>query len=135
MKVNNVANQMYTQNTDVREAKRELGKDDFLKLLVTQLQNQDPLSPLEDTDFIAQMAQFSSLEEMSALNRSFEFGSSVSLIGKEILAKNPYGSGFISGNVDRVSMQNGQCYLTIGEYVFTLSDVIEVIDEKYLEQI
>ena len=41
--------------------------------LVTQLQNQDPLSPMEDTDFIAQMAQFSALEEMSALNKSFEF--------------------------------------------------------------
>ena len=42
-----------------------LGKDAFLELLVTQLQNQDPLNPMDDKEFIAQLAQFSSLEQMS----------------------------------------------------------------------
>lgn len=57
-----------------RSAKRELGKDDFLHLLIAQLTHQDPTAPMQDTQFIAQMAQFSSLEQMANMSAQVEIG-------------------------------------------------------------
>ena len=61
------------QNTvNGRKASQELGKDDFLKLLITQLSHQDPTNPMDNTAFIAQMAQFSSLEQMNNMANGFD---------------------------------------------------------------
>lgn len=80
--------------TETRKTGDSLGKDDFLKLLITQLQNQDPSSPMDNTEFIAQMATFSSLEQMvnigSKLDDMMEMNQQSSLmnynsfIGKEV---------------------------------------------------
>ena len=64
----------------VRQIKKALDKDDFLKILITQLTHQDPTQPLEDREFIAQMAQFSSLEQM--LNMTGELAKVTNLLGR-----------------------------------------------------
>lgn len=84
-----------------------LGKEDFLNLLITQLQNQDPLNPTDSTEFTAQLAQFSSLEQLGNVNDNLEqlqkFQASinnsqaVTLIGKEITAK----GNFLSLTTDK----------------------------------
>lgn len=80
-----------TNTVNGRTATQSLGKDDFLKLLITQLSNQDPTSPMDNTEFISQMAQFSSLEQMTNMSTGFDRLSSmltsnnaVNTIGKTV---------------------------------------------------
>jgi flagellar basal-body rod modification protein FlgD len=110
----------------------ELGKDDFLNLLVTQLQYQDPLNPQDDTQFIAQMAQFSALEQMQNLNVAFSSTRAFGMIGKTIkatLKENDSGKlNEISGEVTSVKMQSGKVYVIVNGKEVPVENVQEVTD-------
>jgi flagellar basal-body rod modification protein FlgD len=106
-------NTQYQQETqrDTLEANDALGQDAFFKILITQLQNQDPLNPMEDRDFVAQMAEFSSLEKTEKVYSLLEDKLSSNqviqnsnLIGKEIKA-NVEGVQ-LEGIVDAVKSSN-----------------------------
>ncbi|MCB1159233.1 MAG: endoflagellar hook capping protein, partial [Leptospiraceae bacterium] len=80
---------------DVHISPKQLGKDDFLKLLITQLSKQDPTNPVKDQDFIAQMAQFSSLEQMKNISagiQKLEAKQAYNLVGKFVS-----GPDYVSG--------------------------------------
>ena len=94
-----------THAVNGRMPSNELGKDDFLKLLMAQLSNQDPTNPMENTEFIAQMAQFSSLEQMTNMSSEFtklagmlNSSEAVSTIGKTVDVE--VGEDVISGVVE-----------------------------------
>ncbi len=103
-----------------RAAGGVLGKDDFLQLLTAQLRYQNPLDPMDDKDFIGQMAQFSALEQMTnvadsigRLEFSSQVGEAVSLIGRTIDWEKD--GQTVSGVVESVSLQDGAIHLKVGE--------------------
>jgi flagellar basal-body rod modification protein FlgD len=110
MSVTAVENVSSSVNTTSSSGSNILGKDDFLNLLVTQLRHQDPLSPMESAEFTSQLAQFSSLEQMSNVNSNLEVlqlyqasinnSQAVGFIGKTIKAL-----GNTIGVVDSVADQ------------------------------
>lgn len=100
-----------TSAAEVKKRGDDLDKMDFLKLLIAQLRHQDPLKPLEDKEFIAQLAQFNSLEQMMNLNQNFEkaqkwqmLTQSTSLIGKSVAAIDTETGESIQGLVIKVDM-------------------------------
>lgn len=100
-----------------------MGSNDFLKLLTTELQNQDPMQPMDDTQSVAQLAQFSALSATQELNQSFQnfqsnFGvmQTAGLIGKNVTVVSTDGTGNssnITGTVGSIAVQNGTPYFTM----------------------
>lgn len=112
----------------------ELGKDEFLQLLVCQLSNQDPLNPQSDTEFISQLAQFSALEQMTNLNTAFSNSSAYSLVGKAVIVQKSDASGQskeVRGTVDYVEIKNGEAYLSIDGNSYSIEDLVQVMDTAY----
>ncbi len=122
------------------KANETLGKEDFLTLLVTQLQNQDPFKPVENTEFVAQLAQFSSLELSQNTNDSINnlaalqeeslkltnLSEGAALIGKDVEFYDPMTGSISSGKVDAVELINGQIILNIGDQKTLLAGVLKV---------
>lgn len=117
-----------TTSTDTYSS---LGKDEFLQLLVTQMQYQDPLNPTSDTEFIAQMAQFSSLEQMQNLNSNFSIYKAYELVGKQV--SGTVNGTVIEGIVDAVRNQSGEQYAVIGDSLISVDKISKV--ENVTEEI
>lgn len=104
----------------IKQNSGSVDKNQFLSLLITELKNQDPTAPTSQKDTLAQLAQFSSLEQMQNLNQTLssasQFGQiaqGAALIGKTVNAG--AGDSAVSGIVSAVAVQNGKTYLHIGD--------------------
>ncbi|WP_036221393.1 flagellar hook assembly protein FlgD [Mesoaciditoga lauensis] len=98
-----------TLNVGTFKNSKQLGKDTFLRLLVTQMKNQDPLNPMDNTQFVSQMAQFSALEQTTNLANSFDkfengFSSSMQLQAASLIGKKASAN---SNDVDVIGGKSG----------------------------
>lgn len=116
-----------TSGTTKSKTNNELGKDDFLQLLVTQLQHQDPLAPMEDKDFIAQMAQFTSLEQMKNMNNAVQITQATSYIGKQVTWADSQGIEQ-RGIVTAIRIVNSEPKVMIGSESLELKKIMSVTD-------
>jgi len=136
--------QLYAKNTvdafnktltvNGRQQSNQLGKDDFLKLLLAQLANQDPTSPMENTEFIAQMAQFSSLEQMFNLNSNISSMKAFNLIGKKATAEIvDDATGVlktITGEVEKVKLNGSKSYIIINDIDIPVDKITDIETEE-----
>ena len=119
---------------DISAAGKTMGKDEFLKLFTNQLKNQDPMKPMDSSAFTAQLAQFSSLEQLFNINKGLEqllsFQSSLNngmvagFIGKTVVAQDG-----VTGKVKGVSFDDGVTHLVLENgNKYTLGNIRELFD-------
>lgn len=124
-----------TSTTNTKEKSSTLGKDDFLQLLVAQMKYQDPLEPTSNTEYIAQYATFSEVEQIQNMSKSMDLSRASSLVGQTVQITSTDDSGKETtkmGKVDYVKYENGKAMVSIDEELYSLDDVTYVCDQDYL---
>ena len=107
---------------EARMPQRTLGQQDFLKLLVAQMTQQDPLNPKADMDFIAQMAQFTSLEQSRSMQSSMALLEANSLLGRTVSLEHE--GQTVTGVVSAVQIEEGTPQIVVGGQKYELKQVL-----------
>lgn len=141
--INSVSNATATAATSAdavafRQPVRTLGQDDFLKLLVTQLSSQDPMNPQKDTEFIAQMASFSSLEQTRSMQSDIagmrseqQIQQAAALIGRSVSIKADSGE-LITGRVTGMNLEEKTPRIVVNGQPYALTSVLGVSAPSHL---
>lgn len=127
-----------SDSTKKSSSSSTLDKEAFLQLLVAQMQYQDPLEPMDNTEYVSQLATFSELEAMNNLYDSMSFSRASELVGKNVIMRTTSattGETYMTqGVVDYVVYENGSAYLSINESLYALDDLDTVISDEYWEK-
>ena len=110
-------------------------KDTFLHLLVAEVQNQDPLEPTTNTEWVSQYATFSELESMQNMSASYDLSRASGLVGKTVVmnvGNDADGASLVQGRVDYVTYENNKAYLSIEGQLYSIEDLYNVLDTEYL---
>ncbi|MBO7358136.1 MAG: flagellar hook capping protein [Lachnospiraceae bacterium] len=122
-------------SSETKTSNSSLDKDAFLQLLVAQMKYQDPLEPTDNTEYVAQLATFSELEEMQNLSSTMSFQRASGLVGQEVVCKVTNASTgateYVQGIVDYVVYEGSKAYLSIDESLYNVDDVYQVMDAEY----
>ncbi|MCW5934831.1 MAG: flagellar hook capping protein [Fimbriimonadia bacterium] len=125
MEVNGIQNAL--GSSEVSGTNRaQMDTYEFLKLLIIELTNQNPLEPLKDRDFMAQMAQINTAQSIENLGDSLTGLQAASLIGRQVEAYNVAGEK-ISGEVKAVEMSRGRIYLRVDEQLVDFNTVRRIL--------
>lgn len=123
--VNATNNQSWFENKD----KNEVSMDSFLQLMIAQLKNQDFNNPVDDTQYVTQLAQFTTLKAMQELTQYSKTAYAASLVGKEVTASKMSIGGklnTVSGVVTKLSLVNNEFGVFIGDEMYTLEQIMEI---------
>lgn len=127
-----------TSLSNTGKAGGNLGKDAFLQLLVTQMKYQDPLNPQDNSEYVAQLATFSQLEELQNMSGTMQLSQATSLTGETVIMKTKSSVtgelGYVTGTVDYVVVENGKPYLCIEDNLYSIDDLDTVVDAEYWEK-
>lgn len=118
----------YDPKAQKAPATKQLDRDAFLKILITQLQYQDPSQPMQDKEFIAQMAQFSALEQTTKVYQVNSLALGTQMIGHVVTYQNADGT-YLSGEVISAQSYNGNVKVQVGDKMVDISQVLEVKKE------
>lgn len=120
---------LVNSDTSARIPTKTLGQEDFLKLLVTKMSQQDPLNPKDETDFIAEMAQFTTLEQTKGLVSSMQTMQASSLLGRTVEVQTD-NQDTITGKVSAVIVEAGKPKVIVGDREFDLDQIRVITPEN-----
>ena len=116
--------------------KSQIDSEAFLTLLVAEMQNQDPLEPSKNTDYVAQMATFSQVQSLDDMKTSMAGMNADNLVGKYVTLNVTDSKGNVSeitGKVDYVTHENGKNFISVEDNLYNVDDLVTVMDDAYSE--